>query len=64
MLPAEHFVAFLHRFVQYLRQRMAVQQVVSETPTAFLAHLQTVSERMPASRAQHAWQRSLGGRSE
>lgn len=38
---AEHFVAFLQRFILHLRQRMSVQQVVSETPTTFLSHLQS-----------------------
>ncbi|KAI3435700.1 hypothetical protein D9Q98_001758 [Chlorella vulgaris] len=37
---AEHFVAFLQRFVAYLRTRLAVDQVVSDTPTSFLASLQ------------------------
>lgn len=37
---AEHFVAFLRRFVAYLKQRMEVQQVESETPTSFLGQLQ------------------------
>eukprot|EP00897_Mesotaenium_endlicherianum_P010484 jgi/Mesen1/9464/ME000627S08848 len=36
---AEHFVAFLRRFVQYLRTRMATTQVESEGPAAFLAAL-------------------------
>lgn len=52
---AEHFVAFLKRFVEYLkasgpntlskqnsnrrRTRMKVRQVISETPPSFLAHL-------------------------
>ena len=37
---AEHFVAFLRRFVAYLKQRMEGQQVESETPTSFLGQLQ------------------------
>lgn len=37
---AEHFVAFLRRFVSYLKQRLNVNQVESETPTTFLAKLQ------------------------
>ena len=37
---AEHFVAFLRRFVEYLKTRMRATQVEQETPTAFLAHLQ------------------------
>ncbi|KAI9910513.1 hypothetical protein PsorP6_010632 [Peronosclerospora sorghi] len=36
---AEHFVAFLRRLIQYLRQRIRVRQVESETPQAFLHHL-------------------------
>ena len=41
-IPAEHFVAFLQRFVQHLRTRLAVNQVVSDTPASFLATLQQV----------------------
>jgi len=37
---AEHFVAFLRRFVEYLKTRMRATQVEQETPIAFLAHLQ------------------------
>ena len=37
---AEHFIAFLRRFVEYLKQRMRGAAVEQETPTAFLAHLQ------------------------
>ncbi|PRW60183.1 DNA repair helicase UVH6 [Chlorella sorokiniana] len=37
---AEHFIAFLQRFVQHLRSRLAVNEVVSVTPTAFLEKLQ------------------------
>lgn len=46
---AEHFVAFLKRFVEYLRTRMKVRQVISETPPSFLAHLKetTFIERKP-----------------
>ena len=33
-------MAFLRRFVAYLKQRMEVQQVESETPTSFLGQLQ------------------------
>ena len=36
---AEHFVAFLRRFVEYLKGRLGATQVEQETPTAFLAHL-------------------------
>lgn len=37
---AEHFLAFMRRFIAYLKKRMEVQQVESETPPTFLAHLQ------------------------
>ena len=37
---AEHFLAFLRRFIAYLKKRMEVQQVESETPSSFLGHLQ------------------------
>lgn len=36
---AEHFVAFLRRFVEYLKGRLRATQVEQETPTAFLTHL-------------------------
>lgn len=39
---AEHFVAFLQRFVGYLRTRLATDRVVSDTPASFLASLQQV----------------------
>ena len=42
--PAEHFLAFLQRFLAFLRQRLAVNQVVSDTPTSFLAALQEVGQ--------------------
>ena len=46
---AEHFVAFLKRFIEYLKTRMKVRQVISETPPAFLAHLKehTFIEKKP-----------------
>ncbi|TVY27524.1 General transcription and DNA repair factor IIH helicase subunit [Lachnellula hyalina] len=46
---AEHFVAFLKRFVEYLKTRMKVRQVISETPPSFLAHLKeyTFIEKKP-----------------
>jgi DNA excision repair protein ERCC-2 len=46
---AEHFVAFLKRFVEYLKTRMKVRQVISETPLSFLAHLKEITfiERKP-----------------
>ncbi|KAG2991388.1 General transcription and DNA repair factor IIH helicase subunit [Phytophthora cactorum] len=36
---AEHFVAFMRRLIEYLRKRIRVRQVESETPQAFLHHL-------------------------
>ncbi|KAJ3270934.1 DNA-dependent ATPase of the nucleotide excision repair factor 4 complex [Terramyces sp. JEL0728] len=36
---AEHFVAFLRRFVEYLKTRMRIFHVVAETPVSFLRHL-------------------------
>lgn len=46
---AEHFVAFLKRFVEYVKTRMKVLHVISETPTSFLQHLKelTYIERKP-----------------
>lgn len=46
---AEHFVAFLKRFVEYLKTRMKVLHVISETPASFLQHLKelTYIERKP-----------------
>lgn len=46
---ADHFVAFLKRFVEYLKTRMKVRQVISETPASFLAHLKeyTFIEKKP-----------------
>ncbi|PBP23266.1 tfiih complex helicase [Diplocarpon rosae] len=53
---AEHFIAFLIRFVEYLKgslphrdTRMKVRQVISETPPSFLAHLReyTFIEKKP-----------------
>ncbi|SZF05401.1 unnamed protein product [Blumeria hordei] len=56
---AEHFVAFLKRFIEYLKARflptksiqtrMKVRQVISETPPSFLAHLKeyTFIEKKP-----------------
>ncbi len=37
---AEHFVAFLRRFVAYLKEKLGVNQVETENPTTFLAQLQ------------------------
>lgn len=46
---AEHFVAFLKRFIAYLKTRMKVLHVISETPLSFLRHLKelTLIERKP-----------------
>ncbi|KAF2244857.1 TFIIH basal transcription factor complex helicase-like protein subunit [Trematosphaeria pertusa] len=46
---AEHFVAFLKRFIEYLKTRMKVLHVISETPPSFLSHLRelTFIERKP-----------------
>ncbi|CEJ87551.1 Putative Tfiih complex helicase [[Torrubiella] hemipterigena] len=46
---AEHFIAFLQRFIEYLKTRMKVRQVISETPPSFLAHLRehTFIEKKP-----------------
>ncbi|ANZ76199.1 BA75_02347T0 [Komagataella pastoris] len=45
----EHFVMFLKRFIEYLKTRMKVLHVVSETPASFLQHLKllTFIERKP-----------------
>ncbi|GMH35311.1 hypothetical protein BSKO_03179 [Bryopsis sp. KO-2023] len=39
---AEHFVAFLRRFLEYLKTRMDIQQVEVQGPTSFLTHLQSI----------------------
>ncbi|AGO13974.1 AaceriAGR114Cp [[Ashbya] aceris (nom. inval.)] len=46
---AEHFVAFLKRFIEYLKTRMKVLHVISETPNSFLQHLKqlTFIDRKP-----------------
>ncbi|BFZ56182.1 TFIIH/NER complex ATP-dependent 5'-3' DNA helicase subunit [Savitreella phatthalungensis] len=46
---AEHFVAFLKRFVEYLKTRMKVLHVIAETPGSFLQHLKdlTFIEKKP-----------------
>lgn len=46
---AEHFVAFLKRFIEYLKTRMKVTHTISETPPSFLSHLKdlTFIERKP-----------------
>lgn len=46
---AEHFVSFLKRFIEYLKTRMKVLHVISETPKSFLQHLKqlTFIDRKP-----------------
>lgn len=46
---AEHFIAFLKRFIEYLKTRMKVLYVIQETPLSFLSHLKelTFIERKP-----------------
>lgn len=46
---AEHFISFLRRFVEYLKTRMKVLHVISETPVSFLQHLKelTFIDRKP-----------------
>lgn len=46
---AEHFVSFLKRLVEYLKTRMKVLHVISETPKSFLQHLKqlTFIDRKP-----------------
>lgn len=40
---AEHFVLFLKRFIEYLKTRMKVLHVISETPLSFLQHLKELT---------------------
>ncbi|KAI8868408.1 DNA repair helicase [Ramicandelaber brevisporus] len=40
---ADHFVAFLKRFVEYLKMRLRVMHVVAETPVSFLQHVREVT---------------------
>lgn len=40
---AEHFIAFLRRFIEYLKTRMRVLHVVAESPTSFLQHVKEVT---------------------
>lgn len=49
MRKAEHFLALLRRFVEYLRARCKVMHVMSESPAAFLQGLReaTLLERKP-----------------
>lgn len=46
---AEHFIAFLKRFVEYLKTRMRVTNSIQETPASFLHHLKelTFIEKKP-----------------
>ncbi|XP_057315207.1 general transcription and DNA repair factor IIH helicase subunit XPD-like isoform X1 [Hydractinia symbiolongicarpus] len=46
---AEHFVAFMRRFVEYLKTRLRIQHVVSESPLSFLQHInsQVCIDRKP-----------------
>ncbi|KAJ3014416.1 DNA-dependent ATPase of the nucleotide excision repair factor 4 complex [Thoreauomyces humboldtii] len=46
---AEHFVAFLRRFIEYLKTRLRVMHVVAESPTSFLQHVKeiTCQEKKP-----------------
>ncbi|EEB05968.1 transcription factor TFIIH complex subunit Rad15 [Schizosaccharomyces japonicus yFS275] len=46
---AEHFIAFLKRFIEYLKTRMKVLYVIAETPASFLQHMKdlTFIERKP-----------------
>ncbi|CAB4009290.1 TFIIH basal transcription factor complex helicase XPD subunit, partial [Paramuricea clavata] len=46
---AEHFVGFMRRFVEYLKTRLRVHHVISETPLSFLQHIyqQVCIERKP-----------------
>ncbi|SCU87354.1 LAFA_0E06238g1_1 [Lachancea sp. 'fantastica'] len=46
---AEHFVSFLKRLIEYLKTRMKVLHVISETPNSFLQHLKqlTFIEKKP-----------------
>lgn len=40
---AEHFISFLKRFIEYLKTRMKVLHVISETPVSFLQHLKELT---------------------
>lgn len=46
---ATHFISFLKRFIEYIKTRMKVLHVISETPNSFLLHLKqlTFIERKP-----------------
>ncbi|KAJ1925959.1 TFIIH/NER complex ATP-dependent 5'-3' DNA helicase subunit [Tieghemiomyces parasiticus] len=40
---AEHFIAFLRRFIEYLKTRLRVMHVVAETPVSFIQHLRDIT---------------------
>lgn len=40
---AEHFISFMKRFIEYLKTRMKVLHVISETPISFLQHLKQLT---------------------
>lgn len=40
---ADHFVSFLKRLIEYLKTRMKVLHVISETPRSFLQHLKQLT---------------------
>ncbi|CDO93345.1 unnamed protein product [Kluyveromyces dobzhanskii CBS 2104] len=40
---ATHFISFLKRFIEYLKTRMKVLHVISETPNSFLLHLKQLT---------------------
>ncbi|CCE61275.1 hypothetical protein TPHA_0A01920 [Tetrapisispora phaffii CBS 4417] len=40
---AEHFISFLKRLIEYLKTRMKVLHVISETPKSFLQHLKQLT---------------------
>ncbi|CAL9738335.1 general transcription and DNA repair factor IIH helicase subunit XPD [Monosporozyma servazzii] len=46
---AEHFISFLKRLIEYIKTRMKVLHVISETPKSFLQHLKqlTFIDRKP-----------------
>ena len=46
---AEHFLALLRRFLEFLRIKMKTQHVTSESPASFLQHVRemTFIERKP-----------------
>ncbi|KXN70441.1 DNA repair helicase [Conidiobolus coronatus NRRL 28638] len=40
---ATHFVAFLKRFIEYIKTRMRVMHVIAETPSSFIRHLKEIT---------------------